>query len=283
MTIDCYTLEMSRRRSQFKSGRSFAAGHQRSWLWGRHAVTETLAAGRWPVLELVIDEELPDDQVQEVQTFGATNDVDVTLASAARLSELCQSEDHQGFLARMGEFPCGTLEELTQSLQNGVRTLDGSGRPLPFVFAVCDRIHDAHNFGAILRSCDAMRCDGVIIGERYQVSITPHVARSSAGAVNHQAIFRVPSLSAAIDELKKFDVQTLAASEKADTNLWNLDCRRNVAVVIGSEATGIDAELLSRCDLMVSIPMLGTINSLNAAVAAGIMLHEIRRQQFSVV
>ncbi len=237
-------------------------------------MTETLRAGRWPVVELLADEELPDEERIALQTLAAGHETVVRLVPAKKLTELCRADDHQGFLARMGEFPCGTLDDLKVSFVDARQT--GATASL---FVICDRIQDAFNFGAILRCCDAMKVDGVIIGERSQVSVTPHVARSSAGAVNYQSIFRVRELPAAVDVLKSSGVMVVAATEKSPTTLWEANIRQPVAVVIGTESTGIAPELLSLCDLQVSIPMLGRVNSLNAAVAAGIVLYECRRQQ----
>jgi 23S rRNA (guanosine2251-2'-O)-methyltransferase len=127
-----------------------------------------------------------------------------------------------------------------------------------------------------------MKVQAVIIGERSQVAVTPHVARASAGAVNHQTIVRVSSLTNAISELKQKGVRIGAASEKSEHVLWDADLKGPTAVVIGSEATGIDPQILSLCDLRIAIPMFGGVNSLNAAVAAGILLYECRRQQRGV-
>ena len=237
-------------------------------------MTETLRAGRWPVVELLADEELPDEERIALQTLAAGHETIVRLVPAKRLTDLCRAQDHQGYLARMGEFPCGTLDDLSTILSDFTRP--GATVPL---FVICDRIQDAHNFGAILRCCDAMKVDGVIIAERSQASVTPHVARSSAGAVNFQTIIRANELTAAVDVLKKFGVKILAATEKTETTLWEADLRQAVAVVIGTESTGIEADLLNHCDQQVSIPMLGHVTSLNAAVAAGIILCECRRQQ----
>ena len=139
--------------SHRSSRTALAASHQRSWLWGRHAVTETLKAGRWPVLELFADEELPHEQRVMLQTLAVKHEIDVRLLAASKLTSFCRAHDHQGVLARMGEFPCGTLEDLRTLLPDSA---DSAGTvPL---FVICDRIQDAHNFGAILRCCDAMRC-----------------------------------------------------------------------------------------------------------------------------
>lgn len=269
-----------------RSNSGLAGNHQRSWLWGRHAVLETLKAGRWPIVELFVDSKQAEPELAEVERLAGPLDIRVELTDADRLTQLSQSYEHQGFLARMGEFPCENPESLMLAARKATQlTASDSAASdsslLPPLFVVCDRIQDAHNFGAILRSCDAMKLDGIVIGERYQSSITPHVARSSAGAVNHQRIFRVPLLTEAVAMLKHAEYQIIAASEKSATTLWEADLARPTVVLIGSETSGIAPELLSLCDTHVAIPMLGGVNSLNAAVAAGIVLYECRRQQMS--
>lgn len=267
-----------------RSNSGLAGNHQRSWLWGRHAVLETLKAGRWPIVELFVDANQPEPELAEVERLAEPLDIAVELTDSDRLTELSQTYEHQGFLARMGEFPCEDSESLTltarTATQHAASNSAASGAAaLTPLFVVCDRIQDAHNFGAILRSCDAMKLDGIVIGERYQSAITPHVARSSAGAVNHQRIFRVPLLTEAVTMLKQAAFQIIAASEKSATRLWEVDLARPTVVLIGSETSGIASELLALCDTHVAIPMLGEVNSLNAAVAAGIVLYECRRQQ----
>ena len=273
---------MKSRNRRLSSG--LAGNHQRSWLWGRHAVLETLKAGRWPIVELFVDSNQAEPDVAEVKRLAESLDIAVELADSDRLTQLCQTYEHQGLLARMGEFPCEDSESLMQaaraSIEHAASNSAVCGSPgLSPLFVVCDRIQDTHNFGAILRSCDAMKLDGIVIGERYQSAITPHVARSSAGAVNHQRIFRVPQLTDAIAMLKQAEFQIIAASEKSATTLWEVELMRPNVVLIGSESSGVSQELLTLCDTHVAIPMLGGVNSLNAAVAAGIVLYECRRQQ----
>lgn len=240
---------------------------------------ETLRAGRWPVTEMYIDSGLLQPDIAEVEQWANARDVPLQFSDSERLTELSQTYEHQGFLARMGDFPC----EDCDSLLLMARTLAENAAPvspvLPALIVVCDRIQDAYNFGAILRSCDAMKLNGIVIGDRYQSAITPHVARSSAGAVNHQRIFRVPQLTVAVEMLKQTKYQIIAASEKSDTTVWNCDFSQPTVVLIGSESTGVAPELLALCDTHVAIPMLGGVSSLNAAVAAGIVLYECRRQQ----
>ena len=264
---------MSDDASSRRTKTPLAASHQKSWLWGRHALLETLTAARWPVLELYADRNLPGGDLDELRRLIDRQRLELKLVTAARLSELSKAKDHQGFLARMGAFPYLSLENLGPFLSDIQKA--ASVAPL---FVICDRIQDAHNFGAILRSCDAVNAAGVIIGERSQVVVTPHVARSSAGAANYQTIFRVTELAAAIDVLKAGGVRVVAATEKATESLWTSDLRSPLGLLIGTESTGISPNLLRQCDLQISIPMMGRGTSLNAAVAAGILLFESRRQ-----
>ena len=240
---------------------------------------ETLKAGRWPIVELFVDANQPEPDLAEVERLAEPLEIAVELTDSERLTQLSQTYEHQGFLARMGEFPCEDSESLMRAAGAARQDATSCSPMLSPLFVVCDRIQDAHNFGAILRSCDAMKLDGIVIGERYQSAITPHVARSSAGAVNHQRIFRVPLLTEAVAMLKQAEFQIIAASEKSATTLWEVELTRPTAMLIGSETSGIASELLALCDTHVAIPMLGGVNSLNAAVAAGIVLYECRRQQ----
>jgi len=240
---------------------------------------ETLKSGRWPIIELFVDSISSPPEIAEIEGMIEPLDIDMETVDADRLTQLCQSYEHQGLVARMGEFPCEDDQSLAEAAREAIQNSANSKTALQPLYAVCDRIQDAHNFGAILRCCDAMKLDGIVIGDRYQSGITPHVARSSAGAVNHQRIFRVPQLTDTVSMLKQEGFQITAASEKSATLLWNANLTRPTVILIGSETSGVAAELLAMCDMQVAIPMLGGVNSLNAAVAAGIVLYECRRQQ----
>lgn len=264
-----------------KTTKKLAASHQRSWLWGRHAVLEMLKARRWPAVELFADSAIDFSEIAEIQTVIDANGPEIQFVDDSRLTQLCQSYDHQGLVARMAEFPCEDSIALIDAVNEALVNSTQQSNSLQPLFAMCDRIQDAHNFGAILRCCDAMKLNGIIIGDRYQSAITPHVARSSAGAVNHQRIFRVPVLTESVTTLRQAGLQIIAASEKAEMTLWKAKLNQPAVIIIGSETAGVAPELRALCDLQVSIPMLGGVNSLNAAVASGIVLYECRRQQLS--
>jgi len=277
---------MSYRSRTEKSGRKrrtksdFSGNHQRGWMWGYHAVTETLATGSWPVVEVYANQKAF-DEFSELITAKQESGIPFELVDSDRLEQLCGSSEHQGLVIRMAAFPYQTLESLMLQLAAAREGFESNAGPVPLV-VICDRLQDAFNFGAVLRCCDGANVFAVIVGEHSQAEVTPHVARSSSGAVNHLAIVQVPDLVATSLTLKSLGLQLVAADANTQTNLWSAKLTAPTALIIGSEAQGIGANLLAICDQRLWIPMQGKVTSLNAAVAAGILLYEIRRQQFSL-
>jgi 23S rRNA (guanosine2251-2'-O)-methyltransferase len=266
LTPDC---DMSQRTQRRRSG--FSGNHQKSWLWGKHAVLEVLRAGRWPVRELYATTEAR----SELDAAGAGAVASVRTETSRRISQLCGHQDHQGLAARMAPFPVADADEL----MNALSPAKSAGPRSASLIVICDRIQDAHNFGAILRNCDAMGVRAVIVGTNHQSGVTPHVARASAGAVNHIELYQADHLAETLTALSRLGFQTVAASEKSSVAVSDADLSRPTVLIIGSEGQGVADELLQQVDQTVAIPMLGNVQSLNAAVACGIVLHEIRRQQ----
>lgn len=254
--------------------KQLSVSHQKNWLIGRYAVLEALRAGKWPVDDLYVSKTGDKDAFRELLSLARTQRVPTTFVSDDRITELCHARHHQGCAARMGAFPYDSEAKLFNSCASACA---GDGPP-PVVF-VCDRIQDTFNFGAILRCCDAMAVLAVVVGITEQATVTPQVARSSAGAVNHVSIVQSDELSACLIKLKEFGFRIAAASEKSDAPSWSIDLNGPVALVVGNEAQGISEQLQDVCDVGLRIPMSGGVSSLNAAVAAGILLYEVRRQQ----
>jgi 23S rRNA (guanosine2251-2'-O)-methyltransferase len=259
--------------------REFSGNHQRGWMWGHHAVTETLATGTWPVIEVYANEKAF-DEFSGLITAKQESGIPFELVSSDRLEQLCGSSEHQGLVARMGAFPYASIESLMLQLAGTIKGLESPPATVPLV-VICDRLQDAFNFGAVLRCCDGANVVGVIVGDHSQAAVTPHVARSSSGAVNHLSIVKVPDLVATSVALKGLGMQLVAADANTQANVWHAKLTGPTALIIGSEATGICQDLLKICDQRLCIPMQGKVTSLNAAVAAGILLYEIRRQQLS--
>ncbi|MEQ9410556.1 MAG: 23S rRNA (guanosine(2251)-2'-O)-methyltransferase RlmB [Fuerstiella sp.] len=262
-------------RSRKSRRRQLQASHQKNWLVGRHAVLETMRAARWPVADLFVASDLSAEESTQVRRLAKQAAIAVQVVSAERITELCHATHHQGYAARMGPFPFANMQDLLSSPAGSSAVVPGR---MPLV-VVCDRIQDTFNFGAILRCCDGLGITAVVIGETQQAAVTPQVARSSAGAVNHIPIVRTEDLSDAVRQLDRAGFVIAAASEKSASPAWDIDLRQPVALIIGSEAVGVSETLLESCRHHLKIPMLGKVESLNAAVAAGILLYEIRRQQ----
>ncbi len=294
-----------------KRGKRVLGSHAKCWLWGRHVVLETLRAGRWPVLELHLAQDLRADRLDEAAQLALALDVPVKVQPGGRLEQLGHSPEHQGHLAKMGPFPYADAGALVTKVRDAAGQTNGSARrvsapaathgpPLPWrervgvrgregddapagvqaaLFAVLDRIQDPHNFGAMVRSAEVFGVGALFIAEREQAGVTTAVARSSAGAVNRVPIARVEDLVDLAGRLKGAGLALVGASEKAEVPLTDVDFRRPSAVVIGSEARGIRPALRDACDALVRIPQHGAIGSLNAAAAAAILFYEARRQR----
>ncbi len=151
---------------------------------------------------------------------------------------------------------------------------------VPFI-VLLDGITDVRNFGAIARTCECTGVDAIVLPERGSVSVNADAVKTSAGALLHIPVCRERSIHSAIRYLKDSGIKVVAASEKAVTNYTRVDYTVPVAVVMGAEDTGVDADNLRLCDEMVAIPQVGNIGSLNVSVAAGVMMYEVVRQRFS--
>ena len=265
-------LLMPRSDKRKSRRRQLQASHQKNWLIGKYPVLEVLRAARWMPAELYMADTCEPEIADEVTRTASRTGIATSVVTDDRMQQLCHSEHHQGVAARMSPYPYQSLSELLDMQTRA----DVQTAP---IIVVCDRIQDTFNLGAILRCCDAMAVAGVVIGEAEQVGITPQVARSSAGAVNHIPVVRAESLVGACRQLSDAAFSIAAASEKADAAAWDQPLTSATSLIVGSEAQGVSDDLLAVCDRKLRIPMMGRVGSLNAAVAAGLLLYEIRRQQ----
>lgn len=251
-----------------KSGhRRLLGSHQKSWLYGRHAVLETLRAGRWRPLEVCVSHDLAADVRREVTAAADAMQVAVVESDPATMTRRCGGLAHQGLMAQMPPFPYADAGSV----------LDAGGSDA--FFLVLDGVQDPFNYGAILRSADVFGVHGVIVPTANQSEVTVQVARSSAGAVNHVPIAQTDHLLALIDGLRARGIHCVAAVGDAKRTVADVDLTRPVALVIGNEGAGVREEVLAACDLQVKIPQFGHVESLNAAVAAGILCYEVQRQR----
>ncbi len=198
-----------RRGSRRRGQQDLLGSHQKCWLWGRHAVTETLTAGRWLPIEIVLSSDLGHELHSSVIEKAESRNVPVRIEDPARLTQLSGARDHQGLLAKMPPYPYA---------DPAAAIADASK---PAFFLILDAIQDPFNFGAICRVACVFGVDAVFIGSQSQVEVTSQVARSSAGAVNRLTICRVDDLTDLAEKLGLNPTQvndlrehTLAIEEK---------------------------------------------------------------------
>jgi 23S rRNA (guanosine2251-2'-O)-methyltransferase len=249
-------------------GKALLGSHQTCWIWGRHLVQETLAAGRWPIADLFLSDALPEPARRSALARAAELNVAVQAVTPEAIEKLGHTREHQGYLARMLEFPYTPFDALPL----------GAGGEAPFG-VMLDGVQDPFNLGAILRSAEVFGAHGAILPAAGQAGVSSMVARSSAGAVNRIPIARVESLETAADALLARGIQLVGASEKAERALDACDLRGPVCIVVGNEGAGIEESIRARCSILARIPQFGHVGSLNAAVAAGIFFYEVRRQR----
>ena len=149
----------------------------------------------------------------------------------------------------------------------------------PPLLVICDEISDPHNLGAILRTAECAGAHGLIIPKRRSAGLTAVVAKTSAGAVAHLPVARVPNIPSVLKELKKRGIWVFGTAADGGTSLYDADLKGPAAIVIGSEGSGMTRLTAETCDFLVSIPMRGKLNSLNASAAAAILLYEAVRQR----
>lgn len=235
-----------------------------NYIYGKNPIKQLLSSQPQRIKKIFITPQ-EKELVAEIQA----NRITYVINNREQLTNLVDSDKHQGIVALIADYQYSSLEELFQKVKN---------KKFPLVLIV-DQIEDPRNFGAILRTCDAVNVDAVIILKQRQVLLNATVAKTSAGAINHVMVIKVTNLSVVIETLKQKGFWIFASDAKSQTNYCDVDYRRPTALIVGSEGKGISAKLLKNADYIVKIPMTGKVNSLNAAVASAVLLYEIRKQQ----
>lgn len=186
-----------------------------------------------------------------------------------KLDAAAEGENHQGIIAYVSPYEYKTVRDILDIAQ-------AKNEP-PFVI-ICDKITDPHNLGAILRTANCAGAHGVIIPKRNSVGLNSTAVKAAAGAAEYTPVAKVTNISSTIDELKKEGLW-IAAADMDGQEMYKTDLKGALGIVIGSEGEGIGRLVKEKCDFIVSIPMHGNINSLNASVAAGVLIYEALRQR----
>ncbi len=249
--------------------RNFNDTENENMLEGRNAVTEAMKAGR-TIDKVFLASGDTDSTLRYIASLAKKAGAVVTYCDRRKLDAMSQTGAHQGVIAMAAAREYSSISDILNLAK------ERGEAPL---IVICDEITDPHNLGAILRTAECAGAHGVIIPKRRNSGLTAVVAKASAGALEYVPVARVSNLTSAIKTLKDNGVWIYGTAADGAEPLFQTDLTGPAAIVIGSEGTGMGRLVSESCDFMVSIPMKGRLNSLNASNAAAILLYEAVRQR----
>lgn len=232
-------------------------------IYGRNPVLEALRGGR--VERLWAARGIEPAFARELEEAARRAGLELEWTARFELDRAVKTTQHQGVLAEVEE---ARWAEVNDALELAA---DRSERPL---LVLLDGVTDPRNFGAIVRSAEALGAHGVVVEERRSAPLSPVVVKTAAGATAHLPLVRVKNLPRLIDELKERDLWVYGAAGESSTTAQQLDYDRPLALAIGSEGEGLRRLVREKCNALVSIPMRGKVGSLNASVAAAILIYQ---------
>ena len=238
-------------------------------LEGRNALTEALKAGR-TIDKVFIAVGDTDRSLQRLAAQAKDAGAVIVPVDRRKLDQMSTTHSHQGVIALAAAHVYYTIDDILEEAASRGET------PL---IVICDELSDPHNLGAIMRSAECAGAHGVIIPKRRSVGLTATVAKASAGAVEYMKVARVTNINNAISELKEKGVWVFGTAAEGSIPMYKADLTGPAAIVIGNEGDGMSQLVRKNCDVMVHIPMKGSISSLNASAAASILLYEAVRQR----
>ena len=238
-------------------------------LEGRNVIAEALRAGV-PIDKLYIAKGETDRTLGRIAAQARRAGVVVVEADRRKLDAMSVTRSHQGVIAISAAQAYASVADILRSAE------ERGEAPL---LVVCDEISDPHNLGAIIRTAECAGAHGVVIPKRRSAGLTAVVAKTSAGAVSYLPVARVANLPTLLKDLKKQGIWIFGTAAEGTVPLYEADLRIPAAIVIGSEGDGMGRLARESCDFLVSIPLKGRINSLNASAAAAVLLYEALRQR----
>ncbi len=240
------------------------------YIYGVHAVAAMLANPHRTIKMLFINQDRLDARMQDLLNAAQQKNIPVERLSAQKMNQRFADVVHQGVVASAGKLP--------EYIEADLEGLLASSKQ-PCLILILDGVTDPHNLGACLRSADAAGVDFVIIPKDKNASITPVVSKVACGAAESIPLVRVTNLARAMEVIKQQGVWIYGAAGEAEASVYNLDCKTSIAIVMGAEDKGMRHLTRQQCDGLFSLPMLGTVTSLNVSVATGICLYEVLRQR----
>lgn len=241
-----------------------------SILEGRNPVLEALRSGR-PIGKIFLARNVERHSViAEIIHLAQTRGIPVEYVERPAIDRQSETGANQGIIAYTISKEYVDLDELL--------SISAARNESP-LYIILDGVEDPHNLGAILRTAEASGIHGVIVREKRAVGLTPTVEKASAGATEYIPISRVTNISQTIEYLKQKNIWVVGIDQTGQTNYTRIDYKTPTAIVVGGEGKGLSDLVKKRCDFLASIPMKGKITSLNASVAAGVVMYEALKQR----
>ena len=235
---------------------------------GRKPVEEAIKSGR-SIDKILIKKGKYEGSIVPIIKRAKDAGIIIQEVERQKLDAISEGENHQGIVAYVSEYSYVSVQDIINAAKDKGEA--------PFII-ICDKITDPHNLGAILRTASCVGVHGIIIPKRGSVGLNSVVAKTSAGAVEYVPVAKVTNISAAIEDLKKQGLW-IAVADMDGEEMYQTDLTGALGLVIGSEGNGISRLVREKCDFVASIPMKGSINSLNASVAASVLMYEASRQR----
>ena len=235
---------------------------------GRNPVLEAIKAGR-SIDKILIKKGKYEGSIVPVVKKAKESGIIIQEVDKVKLDALAEGGNHQGIVAYVSQYDYVSVDDILASASDKGEA--------PFVI-ICDKITDPHNLGAIIRTANCVGAHGVIVPKRNSAGRNSVVAKTSAGAVEYTRVAKVTNIAETIEKLKKQGMW-IAAADMDGQEMYKTDLKGSLGIVVGSEGEGVSRLVREKCDFIVSIPMYGQINSLNASVAAGVLMYEALRQR----
>lgn len=248
--------------------KDLAREYNKNQMEGRNAVLEVLKSGR-DIEKIYVQRGNVEGTLRRIVAIARERGVVVTEVPKRKMEEMSQTKNNQGVIAIVSEHAYTEVSAILEAARQKGEA--------PFLI-ILDGITDPHNIGAILRSADAAGAHGVILPKHRSVGLTATVGKTSAGALEYVPVARVTNLTRTVEELKKEGVW-VCACDMHGGDYFDMELSGAIALVIGSEGEGVSRLVREKCDFTASIPMYGEISSLNASVAAALMMYEVVRQR----
>jgi 23S rRNA (guanosine2251-2'-O)-methyltransferase len=237
-------------------------------IFGIRAIVEAITAGK-EVDKVFIQKEISGELMKDLMKVMKRNSINFSYVPVEKLNRLTPS-NHQGAVASISPIGFMDLEQLIEA------TLESNKKPL---FLILDQLSDARNFGAIIRTAECTGVNGIIVQKSGSAPVNGDTVKTSAGAVFNVPICKVEHIKDAIYLLQANGIKTVAATEKCDQNIYDLQLNEPLAIIMGSEERGVNPSVLKIVDEKAKLPMFGSIGSLNVSVACGAFLYETVRQR----